>query len=63
MTVTTSTTQKTLSKTVGGKTVSMTPEQAEAFGRELDSLKERVSRTWVSATPPTSGESSRRNAL
>src|SRR3954447_1241676 len=45
MTVTTTTTTpepKTLQKTVGGKTVTMTPEQAEAFGRELDALRERV---------------------
>src|SRR3954464_11601495 len=43
MTVTTTTPEpKTLQKTVGGKTVTMTPEQAEAFGRELDALKERV---------------------
>ena len=34
--------QKTLEKTVAGKTVTLTPEQAEAFGRELDALKERV---------------------
>src|SRR3954451_18232117 len=31
-----------IEKTVGGKTVRMTPERAEAFGRELDALKERV---------------------
>ena len=43
MTVTTITpAPKALQKTVGGKTVTMTPEQAEAFGRELDALKERV---------------------
>ena len=42
MTVTTLTPQKPISKTVGGKTVTMTPEQAESFGRELDALKERV---------------------
>src|SRR5690348_3657981 len=45
MTVTTTATApapKTISKTVGGKTVTMTPEQADAFGRELDALKERV---------------------
>jgi len=43
MTVTTITpAPKALQKTVGGKTVTMTPEQAEAFGRELDGLKERV---------------------
>ena len=34
--------QKTIEKTVAGKTVTLTPEQAEAFGRELDALKERV---------------------
>src|SRR5437762_5382177 len=43
MTVSTTTpAPKTLQKTVGGKTVTMTPEQAEAFGQELDALKERV---------------------
>ena len=42
MTVNTSAPQKTISKTVAGKTVTMTPEQAETFGRELDALKERV---------------------
>ena len=42
MTVTTFAPQKSISKTVGGKTVTMTPEQADAFGRELDALKERV---------------------
>src|SRR5437762_10168928 len=43
MTVSTTTpAPKTLQKTVGGKTVTMTPEQAEAFGKELDALKERV---------------------
>jgi NADPH-dependent stearoyl-CoA 9-desaturase len=42
MTVTTVTQPKTLEKTVGGKTITLTPEQAEAFGRELDALKERV---------------------
>ena len=43
MTVTTDSCRtKTLQKTVAGKTVTMTPEQAEAFGRELDALKERV---------------------
>jgi hypothetical protein len=42
MTVTTVAPQKSISKMVGGKTVTMTPEQAEAFGRELDALKERV---------------------
>ena len=45
-TVETATTQpgpaQTISKTVAGKTVTLTPEQAEAFGRELDELKERV---------------------
>ena len=34
--------QRPIEKTVGGRTVTMTPEQAEAFGRELDALKERV---------------------
>ena len=42
MTAPTITQQKTLQKTVAGKTVTLTPEQAEAFGRELDALKERV---------------------
>ena len=32
----------TLTKVVGGKTVTMTPEQADAFGRELDAIRERV---------------------
>jgi len=32
----------TLSKVVGGKTVTMTPEQADAFGREIDAIRERV---------------------
>ena len=31
-----------MTKTVAGKTITMTPEQADAFGRELDALKERV---------------------
>jgi fatty acid desaturase len=31
-----------LSKVVGGKTVTMTPEQADAFGREIDAIRERV---------------------
>src|SRR3954469_8701618 len=42
MTTATTTQPKTLSKTVAGKTVTLTPEQTEAFGRELDALKERV---------------------
>src|SRR6185369_10381448 len=42
MTVTTAPAPKTLQKTVAGKTVTLTPEQTEAFGRELDALKERV---------------------
>src|ERR1700737_1571316 len=42
MTVTTLAPQKSISKTVAGTTVTMTPEQADAFGRELDALKERV---------------------
>jgi fatty acid desaturase len=41
MTITTAP-PKTIEKTVAGKTVTLTPEQAEAFGRELDALKERV---------------------
>src|SRR6478752_427792 len=32
----------TLSKVVDGKTVTMTPEQADAFGREIDAIRERV---------------------
>jgi fatty acid desaturase len=32
----------TITKTVAGKTVTMTPETAEAFGRELDAIRERV---------------------
>ncbi len=35
-------TQQAITKTVGGKTVTMTPEQAENFGRELDAIRERV---------------------
>ena len=42
MTTATTAQPKTISKTVGGKTVTMTPEQADAFGRELDALKDRV---------------------
>jgi fatty acid desaturase len=34
--------RKTITKMVGDKTVSMTPEQADAFGRELDAIRERV---------------------
>src|ERR687897_3428033 len=34
--------QRTLEKTVAGRTIRLTPEQTEAFGRELDALKERV---------------------
>jgi len=33
---------KTLEKMVGGRKVTLTPEQADAFGAELDELKERV---------------------
>jgi fatty acid desaturase len=33
---------KAVTKTVGGKQVTMTPEMAEAFGRELDAIRERV---------------------
>jgi hypothetical protein len=33
---------KTIVKTIGGKAITLSPEQAEAFGRELDALKERV---------------------
>ncbi|CAN5180417.1 acyl-CoA desaturase [soil metagenome] len=32
----------TITKMVGGKAVTMTPEMADAFGAELDALKERV---------------------
>ena len=35
-------TERVIEKTVAGKTVRLTHEQAEAFGRELDALKERV---------------------
>jgi fatty acid desaturase len=38
----TPTAQRAITKTVGGKTVTMTPEQAENFGRELDAIRERV---------------------
>ena len=31
-----------VSKTVNGETVSLTPEQVEAFGKELDAIRERV---------------------
>ena len=49
-------TERTIEKTVGGKRCNLTHEQAEAFGRELDALKERRrSPTSASATPPTSG--------
>jgi len=34
--------QVAITKIVGGKTVTMTPEQAENFGRELDAIRERV---------------------
>jgi fatty acid desaturase len=34
--------RKTITKTVAGKTVTMTPEQADEFGRELDAIRERV---------------------
>jgi fatty acid desaturase len=34
--------QQAISKLVGGKSVIMTPEMAEDFGRELDALRERV---------------------
>src|ERR1044072_5772201 len=34
--------KKALQKNVAGKTVTLTPEQTEAFGRELDALKDRV---------------------
>jgi len=50
MTVTAATQPKTITKTVGGKTVTMTPEQAEAFGRELDALKEIVTSYYYSGS-------------
>jgi len=34
--------QQAITKTVGGRPVTMTPEMAEAFGRELDELRARV---------------------
>jgi NADPH-dependent stearoyl-CoA 9-desaturase len=34
--------RKTITKTVGGKAVTMTPEMADEFGRELDAIRERV---------------------
>lgn len=34
--------RKTITKTVGDRTVTMTPEQADAFGAELDAIRERV---------------------
>ena len=34
--------RRTITKTVGGRTVTMTPEQADAFGAELDAIRERV---------------------
>jgi fatty acid desaturase len=34
--------RKTITKTVGGKPVTMTPEMADEFGRELDAIRERV---------------------
>ncbi|MCB0948245.1 MAG: acyl-CoA desaturase, partial [Mycobacterium sp.] len=42
MTVTTPMQADTLEKMVGGRKVTLTPEQADAFGRELDELKESV---------------------
>lgn len=38
----TETTAKAITKTVAGKSVTMTPEMAEEFGRELDAIRERV---------------------
>ncbi|MDT5314114.1 MAG: NADPH-dependent stearoyl-CoA 9-desaturase, partial [Mycobacterium sp.] len=35
-------TQQAISKVVAGKSVTMTPEMAEEFGRELDAIRERV---------------------
>jgi fatty acid desaturase len=34
--------RETITKTVGGKPVTMTPEMADEFGRELDAIRERV---------------------
>ncbi|MDT5311739.1 MAG: NADPH-dependent stearoyl-CoA 9-desaturase, partial [Mycobacterium sp.] len=34
--------QQAITKVVGGKPVTMTPEMADAFGAELDALRERV---------------------
>ena len=46
MTITTNedvtTTERVIEKTVAGQTVRLTPEQVEAFGREIDAIKERV---------------------
>ncbi len=42
MTVTVTPRPRTLEKTVAGRTVRLTPEQADALGRELDALKERM---------------------
>ncbi len=36
------TADRVLEKTVNGKTVRLTPDQVEAFGRELDAIKEQV---------------------
>ncbi|GJF08744.1 fatty acid desaturase [Mycolicibacterium cyprinidarum] len=42
MTLTTTNQPQTLEKMVAGHKVTLTPEQADAFGRELDELKERI---------------------
>ncbi len=34
--------ERTMTKEVAGRAVTLTAEQAEAFGRELDELKERI---------------------
>src|SRR3954470_17815391 len=36
------TARQAITKIVGGRTVAMTPEMAEEFGRELDAIRERV---------------------
>jgi fatty acid desaturase len=36
------TARQAITKVVGGRTVTMTPEMAEEFGRELDAIRERV---------------------
>ena len=41
--------------------ITLTPEQADAFGRELDAIKERVMADLGEGTPTTSAASSRRS--